>query len=138
MKLVRPESRTRVPRPKSQSLSSSRVLVVEDHVHLRLILGRSLGRMGFRPEEAEDVDSALRLLRDVEFRRVLLDVNLPGGGGLRVFQEIEARRDDLRKGVIFMTGGFTDDAVESLVERSGLPILWKPFELRELERVLRS
>lgn len=131
---VRVRSSGRTPGP----AHPQRILVVDDHVHLRLILGRYLTGLGYRTEEAQDVDSAMLHLHSGSFRWILLDLNLPGGGGMRVFRAMEQAGGDARSRVIFMTGGFLDASTAALVEAEGVPILHKPFELAELRAFLLS
>lgn len=131
------------PKPQSRTSASAGpgvqcVLVVDDQPQLRAILVRYLARMGFRVEEAPDVETAARRLGGSGFHRVLLDVNLPGGGGMKVLRFVEDRRVAMRDRIVFMTGGFLCSGEEQVVHSTGLPLLWKPFELEELEGVLRS
>lgn len=64
-----------------------RVLLVDDH---KLFLSGVRSELGDDFEivaEAEDADEAIALIAEHQPDVVLLDVHLPGGGGLRVIQE---------------------------------------------------
>jgi DNA-binding NarL/FixJ family response regulator len=73
-----------------------RVVVVDDHAMFRsgvkAEIGRSLAVVG----EAEDVDSAVRVVLATHPDVVLLDVHLPGGGGAEVLRRVHEREPDQR------------------------------------------
>ncbi|MCJ7724993.1 MAG: response regulator transcription factor [Acidimicrobiia bacterium] len=71
----------------------SRILVVDDEANIRRIVASYLRGEGFDVVEASDGESGL-----VEFDRthpdlVILDVMMPGKGGIEVLQEIRRRSD---------------------------------------------
>ncbi|MEV4889754.1 response regulator [Nonomuraea sp. NPDC050547] len=65
-----------------------KVLIVDDHrlfrSGVRAELGDSIQVIG----EAEDVDSAVKAIADMEPDVVLLDVHMPGGGGQEVLRRV--------------------------------------------------
>ncbi|WP_113701451.1 response regulator [Nonomuraea lactucae] len=69
-------------------MSMTRVLIVDDHrlfrSGVRAELGDSIQVVG----EAEDVDSAVRSIAELEPDVVLLDVHMPGGGGQEVLRRV--------------------------------------------------
>jgi DNA-binding NarL/FixJ family response regulator len=69
-------------------MKTVRVLIVDDHrlfrSGVRAELGPSIQVVG----EAEDVDSAVRAIAELEPDVVLLDVHMPGGGGQEVLKRV--------------------------------------------------
>ncbi|MEH3032983.1 MAG: response regulator transcription factor [Aeromicrobium erythreum] len=67
-----------------------RVAIVDDHAMFRTGVRTELERHGGVEVvgEAEDVDSALALVREVDPDVVLLDVHMPGGGGTEVLRRV--------------------------------------------------
>lgn len=69
-------------------MKTVRVLIVDDHrlfrSGVRAELGPSIQVIG----EAEDVDSAVRTIAELEPDVVLLDVHMPGGGGQEVLRRV--------------------------------------------------
>ncbi|SIO62386.1 two-component system, NtrC family, nitrogen regulation response regulator GlnG [Singulisphaera sp. GP187] len=65
---------------------------------------------------------------------VLLDLRLPDQSGLEVFQEI--RRIDARIPVIFITAARTADAAIEAMQQGAYDYLFKPLDLRQLQRVV--
>ncbi|ACZ84227.1 response regulator [Streptosporangium roseum] len=69
-------------------MSTIRVLIVDDHrlfrSGVRAELGDSIEVVG----EAEDVESAVRTIAELQPDVVLLDVHMPGGGGQEVLRRV--------------------------------------------------
>ncbi|MCT9928695.1 response regulator transcription factor [Planotetraspora sp. A-T 1434] len=69
-------------------MKTVRVLIVDDHrlfrSGVRAELGPSIEVIG----EAEDVDTAVRAISELEPDVVLLDVHMPGGGGQEVLKRV--------------------------------------------------
>ncbi|OUC95221.1 response regulator [Streptosporangium minutum] len=69
-------------------MSAIRVLIVDDHrlfrSGVRAELGDSIEVIG----EAEDVESAVRTIAELQPDVVLLDVHMPGGGGQEVLRRV--------------------------------------------------
>ena len=70
---------------------AGRVLVVDDEQGVRQLLARLLTMQDYEVIEAEDGDTALKLLDTREPDIVLLDVMLPAQDGLDVLSEIRSR-----------------------------------------------
>ena len=61
---------------------AARILVVDDESSLRRVLRASLTAMGFVIGEESNGERAMERLRVEPFDAVLLDVNMPGMGGI--------------------------------------------------------
>jgi len=66
------------------------VLVIDDDPAARSLIGRILGRDGFRVVEAEDGGTGLRLARDVHPDVITLDILMPGLDGWEVLAALKA------------------------------------------------
>jgi two-component system KDP operon response regulator KdpE len=67
-----------------------RVLVVDDEAAIRRALRPPLVELGFHVTEASRGEEALQLLRAGSFDVVLLDINMPGIGGIETLRRIRA------------------------------------------------
>ncbi len=114
----------------------ARVLIVDDEPSIRRALRTTLGTLGFDIEEAVTGEQALPLLRASSFDAVLLDINMPGMGGIEACREI--RRQFPRVAVLMLTvRDSEDDKVEAL-EAGADDYVTKPFPIRELVARVRA
>lgn len=95
--------------------SPGRILLVDDVLDNRIVLGRRLQRRGYEIVEADCGEAALELLARESFDLVLLDVMMPGISGLGVVSEIRKTMTSQQLPVIMVTAkSLTDDVVEAL------------------------
>jgi two-component system KDP operon response regulator KdpE len=114
----------------------SKVLVVEDDTALRRSLRSTLSIVGFDIGEAGNGEEALMRLRMVDFAAVLLDINMPGMGGMETCSRI--RGSFTRLPILMLTvRGNEDDKVQAL-ESGADDYITKPFQVRELTARLRA
>ena len=111
-----------------------RILVVDDDGPVRQACCEIAAGMGFSALAADSVSMALAALRQQRVDMMLLELKLPGGGGLRLLEEAK----DLYPGtaVVVMTAFATvSSAVEAMRIGAG-DYLTKPFALEDLTGVL--
>lgn len=110
------------------------ILVVDDEVNTRLTLQGALEPLGHRILLAADPAAAIAALKDFRIDLVLLDLKMPGGGGLEVLRHIERERPAVR--VIMITAhGTIDSAVESM-KLGALDLIQKPFSVDQIRRLV--
>ncbi|HVJ88949.1 MAG TPA: response regulator [Labilithrix sp.] len=81
----------------------SRVLLVEDHHFNRRLIRDVLGFRGHEVVEAHDVEQARERLREGRPDVVLLDIQIPGGGGEAVLRTIRETPELTRLPVVAVT-----------------------------------
>lgn len=86
------------------SLADRRVVVVDDDPTVRSVLAAALRRAGALVETCFDGESALRCIRAVVPDLVLLDLAMPGIGGMEVLEALRAESATARLRVIIQTG----------------------------------
>lgn len=107
-----------------------RLLLVEDSKRLRSTLVRALSRLGHAVDEAADGEEADLLVRDNRYDAVVLDLMLPGRGGLEWLECWRSRRVDAP--VIILTAlGAVEDRVRGFALGAD-DYLAKPFAIEEL------
>ena len=113
-----------------------RVLLVEDDAMIGESLREALRQRNFATDWVRDGKLADEVLATERFDAVLLDLGLPGRGGLEVLRALRARQDTTP--VIVLTArDATSDKVAGL-DAGADDYLVKPFELEELLARLRS
>jgi len=114
--------------------ASRRVLIVEDEHHLREMLHTSLTEMGLHPTACGTAEAALRLANRDFFAIALVDLNLPGIGGLELCEQLLARKPHIQK--IILTGFGDLDSARSAIRLEVVDFLTKPCGMDDLERAL--
>jgi two-component system KDP operon response regulator KdpE len=118
------------------SLLQNSVLIVDDEASLRKTLRTSLIASGFAVEEARSGEEALTIIQEHPFDLVLLDINMPGIGGIEACRRI--RGTSPHAGIVMITvRDFDDDKVRGL-EAGADDYVTKPFKLRELTARLKA
>src|SRR5271170_2352596 len=109
---------------------SPTVLIADDDPGIRLVLRHRLEDAGYRVEEAGDSHTAREALLTNRHVVALLDIMMPGEGGLEVLSE--ARTQSCRTLIIVITAASTmNNAVEAM-KRGAHDYLTKPFENLDL------
>ncbi len=113
-----------------------RILVVDDEPAIRRALRAPLMELGFQVSEASRGEEALQVLRASPYDVVLLDVNMPGLGGIETLRRIRAFAPRLP--VLMLTvRDQEEDKVEAL-DLGADDYVTKPFSTRELIARIRS
>ena len=115
--------------------ASGSVLIVEDDMALRQSLRDTLEAAGFCPREASSGEEALVALHQC-VETILLDVNMPGIGGMETCGRIRQRYPFLP--ILMLTVRDEEkDKIEAL-DAGADDYITKPFQFQELTARLRS
>ena len=112
------------------------ILVVDDDSSTRQTLRMTLTEMGFTVVEAARGEEALSLVRVTWFDAVLLDVDMPGMGGVETCRRI--RNAVARLPILMLTVMDSEDDKVLALDAGADDYITKPFQLRELAARLRS
>ena len=119
-------------------MSQLRALMVEDDGRLATLVREYLGQNEIEVTVAADGERGLALARRGRFDVVLLDLMLPGRGGLEICRELRAQPETAGVGVINLTARGDDvDKVVGL-EMGADDYVAKPFNPRELLARVRA
>jgi CheY-like chemotaxis protein/anti-sigma regulatory factor (Ser/Thr protein kinase) len=105
-------------------LAKKQVLVVDDDRALRHALSAMLDKAGFSITEAADGLSALTEIQDRPFDLVILDLGLPGIGGLDILSEIQTLKSPPK--VIIVTADDTPATVLQAIRDHAYQYVVKP------------
>jgi two-component system KDP operon response regulator KdpE len=112
------------------------ILVVDDDSSLRRALHVTLSGMGFTIMDASRGEEAMLLMRGAQIDAVLLDVDIPGMGGVEACRKM--RRASARLPILMLTAIDGEEHKVAAFEAGADDYITKPFRLRELAARLRS
>lgn len=113
-----------------------RVLIVDDERNLREIYQAELDPAVFLVTTLDRGDGVLDILQQSEFDVVVLDLNLPGLGGMEVLARMKTA--EIPAEVIILTGHATVDTAIDAIKLGAYDYLRKPVGLDELEIFIRK
>jgi two-component system, OmpR family, KDP operon response regulator KdpE len=111
-------------------------LLVDDEPSFRRALRTSLAASGFLIEEAPSGEDAIAILAQRPFDLVLLDMNMPGVGGVETCREVRSLLP--RIGIVMVTVRDAENDMVKALEAGADDYLTKPVRFRELVARLRA
>jgi DNA-binding NtrC family response regulator len=120
--------------PKIPTPEDVRVLIVDDEHRLRDVLTRAIASWGFQVAGARSAEEAIRLMQASKYDVSILDLNLPGMGGIELFEKFRQIYPDHQ--VIVLTGFGNLESARASIRLDVVDFLEKPCPLGELEKSL--
>jgi two-component system KDP operon response regulator KdpE len=116
-------------------VSAGRILVVDDDPQIRRVMRMTLTGQGYEVDDAKSGDAALEKLREQRFDLVLLDMNMPGLGGLETCRDIRAHSEIA---IIMLTVRDTDTDKVDALDAGADDYVTKPYNPPELLARIRA
>jgi two-component system, OmpR family, KDP operon response regulator KdpE len=116
-------------------LSVPRILVVDDEPQIRRIMRTTLTGAGYEVDDARTGEEGLEKLRVFRPDLVLLDINMPGMGGVAACR---AMRADADLAVIMLTVRNTEASKVEALDAGADDYVTKPFSMPELLARIRA
>ena len=115
---------------------STSILVVDDELSMREFLSILLEGEGYRVDQADSAEEALRLMDREPFEMVISDVSMPGLGGIELLARIKAQAPET---AVLMITAFTtaEQAVEAM-KLGAYDYIAKPFKVEEVKVLVRK
>ena len=101
------------------------VLIVDDERSIRLSLRTILSSIGFTIVEAARGEEALALVRTAQFDAILLDINMPGMGGVEVCRIM--RKNSATLPIVMLTVQGNEDRKVDAFEAGADDYILSPF-----------
>ena len=116
---------------------SVRILIADDDDKFCSAVARHLKRNGHEVYCAGDGFQLLQLAQRVHPDLILVDVNMPAGGGLQMLERMR-NITGLTGTPMIMTTGDRSYEVSAEINRLGCDVLWKPFSVTDLMDVIEK
>ena len=119
--------------------ASLRALVVDDEQVVREVVTHVLELHGYEVDTATDSTEAFERLASHPYDVVLTDLRMPGQlDGMGLHKRLCREYPSLAHRVVFMTGDIMEHGTFREMEEMGLRYVKKPFDIRELARVVNT
>jgi len=116
-------------------MTSARILVVDDEPQIRRVMRTTLTSQGYMVTDARTGEEALDRLREDKPDLILLDMNLPGMGGLETCRAIRGGSD---AAIVMLTVRNTEQDKVDALDAGADDYVTKPFNTRELLARIRA
>ena len=113
-----------------------KILIVDDEEELVSTMAQRLVLRGFEVATATSGTDALKRVGEEDFGVLILDVKMPGIGGLRLLKEIKQNHPDLP--IILFTGHSSVADAEKGMQDGAFDYLMKPIDTDELIEKIRN
>ena len=110
------------------------LLIEDDERAVRESCREAASSLGYRTTAAESAEHALRIIDAHNIDVVLLDLKLPGAGGLDVLRQLKKARPDIE--IVVVTGHGTVESAVQAMKAGAYDYMTKPFSLEELKLLL--
>ena len=120
--------------PQIEGANFLNLLIVDDERAIREACREVAQSLGFNTFAADSAEHAYRLLDSQGIDAVLLDLRLPGAGGLEALNQIKSRRPDAV--IVVVTGYGTVQSAVQAMKNGAYDYVTKPFSLDELKLLL--
>lgn len=116
--------------------STGKILIVDDDPKLRRALHSTLYNLGFEVVESPNGEQALKDVKTHKFDVVLLDINMPGMGGIEACREL--RQSALRLQILMLTVRESEQDKIKALDAGADDYITKPFSVPELAARIRA
>ena len=113
-----------------------RVLVADDDKNLKKVIMSELSDGRFDVHETDSGIKAMEFLEKEEYDVLLLDLNMPGLGGMDVLKKIKTL--EIPTEVIILTGHATVSTAVEAMKLGAYDYLTKPFKIEELKAIIEK
>jgi len=115
-----------------------RLLIVDDEPGIVDVLQEVLGNSGYRIETASNGAKALNRIASQQYDLIISDLCMPEMSGEKLHAAIREHYPHMLNRIVFLTGDTVSPGSRSFLEKTGAHWLSKPFNIAEIERVVRS
>jgi signal transduction histidine kinase/CheY-like chemotaxis protein/GAF domain-containing protein len=111
----------------------ARILVIDDEASLRRIIELAMKKEGHEVRTSSNALDALRIYREETFDLLILDMKMPGMGGIELCRHLPRPLPP----VLVISGDTLSDEIQSFAQETGADFLPKPFTIGEITDSVR-
>ncbi|HOP99714.1 MAG TPA: response regulator [Acetivibrio clariflavus] len=118
-------------------MEDTKILVVDDAIFMRKLLGNTLKELGYSNiEYARDGFEAIKKAEEIQPHVVTLDVSMPGMDGLEAIDKI--LKVSAKSKIVMVSAVKSQQVINSAIARGAADYIPKPFSKREIENSIKK
>jgi DNA-binding NtrC family response regulator len=114
----------------------TKILIVDDEKNIRLSVTQALESLGYVVKTAASGEEAITKVKEEVFKLILLDLKLPGIGGIEVLRQVIELHPDIQV-IIISAYGTVESAVEAM-KLGAIDFIQKPFTPKEIRSIVKQ
>jgi len=107
--------------------SNAQILLVDDEEQFLQTLSRRLKERGLSVDAVTSGDDAVKTIKSRNFDAIILDLVMPGTGGIETMRRIRKENPDIQ--VIILTGYPSKEKISEAMSEGALEFLEKPADI---------
>jgi PAS domain S-box-containing protein len=123
-----------MPEPIAEEATGAKILVVDDELAILQFLERVLTDEGHEVETVDNADDALERIENKRYRLILMDIKMPGMGGIELYKRIQKIAHSLTRRVVFITGDVMGGDTKEFLAKVKAHYITKPFDTEQIKR----
>jgi len=113
--------------------TKAKILVIDDEPVIRQFVSRVLSEEGHEVEALDNAKDALKRIKSKRYSLILLDIKMPGIGGIELYKQFQGIAPSLKKRVVFITGDVMGKRTTDFLAKTKAPYMMKPFDAEQLK-----
>ena len=115
-----------------------KILIVDDEPSILRLLSKRLKDIGYETFTANDGYQCIKITREVKPDLILLDLQMPAGGGVHAFENLKASVYTSMIPIIFITAFQKKEAKQLIIEMGADGFIPKPINFSELLKMIKK
>jgi two-component system cell cycle sensor histidine kinase/response regulator CckA len=122
----------------SSVLAGKRILVIDDEIHIAMLMVDLLGKEGARIDRANSGLQAVEQIRTQEYDLFICDQRMPDLSGERLYRSVASLKPEFRHRFLFVTGDAFNQEMHDFFTETGVRYIRKPFRSTELVQAVEQ
>lgn len=115
-----------------------KILVVDDEINVIKVIASRLKANNYAVVTASDGTYAVKRAIEEKPDLIILDIKMPAGGGISVFENLRRLDNTMMTPIIFITAHPTEEIKQKVLEMGAEDFVAKPFDPEDLLAKVRK